>query len=1030
MPFLTAKASQRRGDLPIHFFTIVLNGEPFIRYHLGLLRELPFRWHWHVVEGVASLVHDTAWSLAGDGYVDPGTHQDGLSIDGTTEYLDEIAAADPDRISIYRRSEGFWDGKLEMVSAPLANIREECLLWQVDADELWTAEQVTRMRDLFIDKPERTAAYYWCDYFVGPEAVLTTRYNYAQDPNQDWLRTWRFQPGDRWEAHEPPTLVRPHESGVDVGKARPFGHDETEREGAVFQHYAYVNEKQLRFKESYYGYKGALEAWRTLQSAIKERGPVRLGDYLPWVPDDTLADDVSRTPVEPLARCEDGTWTFSRQSPELAPDDSAGSGSIVVDGVFFQDFSTTGIARVWQSLLHQWLESGFADRVVFLERDGCGPRLPGLRTRSLPRWTADRSAEDALHLQRICDAERASLFVSSYYTAPIGTPSLMLVYDMIPERLGLDMSDPVWDEKRRTIEHASSYACISENTRRDLLELEPVTAGRPADVVLLGVEPAFSPATEDEVAAFRREYNITRPYILTVGERRGVDGYKNGELVFRAFDGWHAADECEIVCVGGHEEIEPELRRAAPRASVRRLDLTDAELRLAYAAAIALAYPSRYEGFGLPIAEAMASGCPVIATAVASVPEVAGDAAIYVDPDDPRELAAAFDAVREPTRRAAMIAAGLDRAAAFEWQRAAAAFASLLDEAAQPEAPEDRNARALDWQGRRELQAHVQARQRATRSVAPPPAVRDLRSRLSRRLTTLALRHLPPGAVRRLRTLKSTLTRGRGIIWRLRNRVRALKRQYVAMRAKNIAQSLRKRLSPDRTYAEPTPASGSELDHLIPPEIKSDPFAEIIEAVAATPGVREILEIGSSAGDGSTEAWVRGARRNAVLPRLHCIELSTERFAALAERWRGDAFVHCYNVSSVPLEQFPSAEEVERFYRDVPSQLRNFELDMVLGWLKQDMDYLEKHKLSTRGIGQIKEQLGIETFDAVLIDGSEFTGSAELDEVYGARFILLDDTETFKNWKNMRRLEADPRYRLVQHDPSTRNGFAVFQLAG
>jgi hypothetical protein len=74
--------------------------------------------------------------------------------------------------------------------------------------------------------------------------------------------------------------------------------------------------------------------------------------------------------------------------------------------------------------------------------------------------------------------------------------------------------------------------------------------------------------------------------------------------------------------------------------------------------------------------------------------------------------------------------------------------------------------------------------------------------------------------------------------------------------------------------------------------------------------------------------------------------------------------------------------------------------------------------------------LGIETFDAVLIDGSEFTGSAELDEVYGARFILLDDTETFKNWKNMRRLEADPRYRLVQHDPSTRNGFAVFQLAG
>ncbi len=101
----------------------------------------------------------------------------------------------------------------------------------------------------------------------------------------------------------------------------------------------------------------------------------------------------------------------------------------------------------------------------------------------------------------------------------------------------------------------------------------------------------------------------------------------------------------------------------------------------------------------------------------------------------------------------------------------------------------------------------------------------------------------------------------------------------------------------------------------------------------------------------------------------------------------------------------------------------------MLGWLQQDIDYLTDHALSCLGIAQIKEQHGIDTFDAVLIDGSEFTGSAELDEVYGARFILLDDTETFKNWENTRRLEADPRYRLVRRDSSTRNGFAVFERA-
>ena len=66
-------------------------------------------------------------------------------------------------------------------------------------------------------------------------------------------------------------------------------------------------------------------------------------------------------------------------------------------------------------------------------------------------------------------------------------------------------------------------------------------------------------------------------------------------------------------------------------------------------------------------------------------------------------------------------------------------------------------------------------------------------------------------------------------------------------------------------------------------------------------------------------------------------------------------------------------------------------------------------------------------FDAVLIDGSEFAGYAELDEVYGARFLLLDDTETFKNWENSRRLQADPEYRLIHADSETRNGSAVFE---
>jgi len=100
------------SPLPVHFFTIVLNGDPFIRYHLDVFRRLPFRWHWHVVEGVAELVHDTAWSVASGGRIDPAVHDGGLSVDGTSRYLDEIAAAEPERVSVYRKGDGaFWDGK-------------------------------------------------------------------------------------------------------------------------------------------------------------------------------------------------------------------------------------------------------------------------------------------------------------------------------------------------------------------------------------------------------------------------------------------------------------------------------------------------------------------------------------------------------------------------------------------------------------------------------------------------------------------------------------------------------------------------------------------------------------------------------------------------------------------------------------------------------------------------------------------------------------------------------------------------------
>ena len=221
----------------------------------------------------------------------------------------------------------------------------------------------------------------------------------------------------------------------------------------------------------------------------------------------------------------------------------------------------------------------------------------------------------------------------------------------------------------------------------------------------------------------------------------------------------------------------------------------------------------------------------------------------------------------------------------------------------------------------------------------------------------------------------------------------------------------------------------STLDNLLPPQIKNDGFYRAIMKVAATPGVRTILEIGASSGGGSTEALVNGALANpGGPPAIHSIEVSKARIGQFEERWKDHPFVHGYNVSSVPAASFPSKEAITRFYREERSKLRNVRLERVLGWLDADLEYLTAHPdLDAAGVERIKAAAGVAVFDAALIDGSEFTGEAELPEVYGARFLMLDDTRSYKNWRNQKQLEADPAYRAVKKSRWTRNGWAVFE---
>lgn len=350
---------------------------------------------------------------------------------------------------------------------------------------------------------------------------------------------------------------------------------------------------------------------------------------------------------------------------------------IIIDGIFFQ-LSQNGIARVWKSLLEEWVNQEFSKHIIVLDRAGTAPKIPGIRYLTVPAYSYNDTDADRQMLQQVCNEEGTELFISTYYTTPIDTPSVFMAYDMIPELLGEELNIPMWQEKHYGINHASAYISISENTARDLIELFPNVSSELVTVTPCGIQNIFSPANYEEINQFKAKYNISKPYFILVGDRVGVNGYKNTSLFFNAFSQIPNSQDFEIVCVGSQSILEPQLRAYVPDATVHLLKLDDNELRISYSGAIALVYPSKYEGFGLPILEAMACGCPVITCPNGSIPEVGEEAVLYVDSDDVNELINKLLDVQQLEVRQSLIAAGLKQAKKFSWSSMAKQVSTAL----------------------------------------------------------------------------------------------------------------------------------------------------------------------------------------------------------------------------------------------------------------------------------------------------------------------------------------------------------------
>ena len=379
---------------------------------------------------------------------------------------------------------------------------------------------------------------------------------------------------------------------------------------------------------------------------------------------------------------------------------------LLIDGVFFQ-LNNTGIARVWRSLL-PYLVKNTNIEIIMLDR-GNAPFIEGITLIPFPsRKLTEQSADDSILIQRICDHFAVDVFTSTYYTSPVSTPMLLMVYDMIPELFGFDLTQRPWLDKELAISFSRRHLCTSHSTRDDLLSLYPEISPELTCVEWCGVdESVFREQNPEAVSGFRAKFGLQRPYFLFVGSRVQHTGYKNSKLFFDAIKRLSAPD-FDIFCVGGEPRIEPEVLKQLPLGvKCMRAELTDAELALAYAGARALVYPSLYEGFGMPVAEAMATGCPVITTHHGSLREAAGNAACLISGYSESEMCAALGRMSDNAYRKSLSDLGMAHAKNFRWKHMADKLCYEL-QALHAEANRgDYDHFFAQWQDLRQIQASV-----------------------------------------------------------------------------------------------------------------------------------------------------------------------------------------------------------------------------------------------------------------------------------------------------------------------------------
>ncbi len=266
------------------------------------------------------------------------------------------------------------------------------------------------------------------------------------------------------------------------------------------------------------------------------------------------------------------------------------------------------------------------------------------------------------------DIVHSTYYLSRYRVAK-SCKRVVTVFDMIHEKFpdGMDSFEKTLPKKKKeVVEKADHVICISEQTRRDVIDILGIEKDKTSVIHLAS---SFA-----EKEPLQRPSVVDKPYFLYVGSRQWPKNFK--EFV-KAFGLLHSQyPDVVLACFGGGkfsaEEINFLNSLHLSEKQVLFFSGEDDLLQSLYCNALALVYPSLYEGFGLPLLEAMSCGCPVISSNTSSMPEVAGQAAMYFTPTVVGEMVEAMvQMVESSDMREDLISRGFKRAQQFSWEKCA-----------------------------------------------------------------------------------------------------------------------------------------------------------------------------------------------------------------------------------------------------------------------------------------------------------------------------------------------------------------------